>query len=89
MKEEKFNNIVSLIAILLVVVIILMAIFLDIGTFFIVLINLFGLFIGVTCLIFGYFCFNENEPDDAITLTLWGIAIVVAIIFIDKAVIGS
>ena len=86
MKEEKFNNIVSLIAILLVVAIVLMAIFLDIGAFFIVLINLFGLFVGVPCLIFGYFCFNENEPDDAITLTLWGIAIVVAIIFIDKAV---
>ena len=88
MKEEKFNNIVSLIAILLVVVIILMAIFLDIGTFVMVLVNIAGLLFGIACLIFGYLCFNENEPDDAITLTLWGIAIVVTIIFIDKAVIG-
>lgn len=86
MKEEKFNNIVSLIAIFLVVVIILMAIFLDIGTFIMVLVNVTGLPFGIACLIFGYFCFNENEPDDAITLTLWGIAIVVAIIFIDKLV---
>lgn len=88
MKEEKFNNIVSLVAILLVAVVILMAIFLDIGTFVMVLVNVAGLLFGIACLIFGYFCFNENEPDDAITLTLWGIAIVVAIIFIDKAVIG-
>lgn len=86
MKEEKFNNIVSLIAILLVVVIILMAIFLDIGTFIMVLVNVAGLLFGIACLIFGYLCFNKNEPDDAITLTLWGLAIILAVIFIDKLV---
>ena len=86
MNEEKFNNIVSLAVIFMVAVIILMAIFLDIGTFVMVLVNVAGLIFGIVCLVCGYLAFNDCVADEAITFVLWGLAIIIAVIFIDKLV---
>lgn len=86
MNEKKFNDIVSLVAILLVAVVVLMAIFLDIGAFVMVLVNVAGLLFGIACLVGGYFALNDCAADEAITLALWGLAIIIAVIFIDKLV---
>lgn len=83
--NEKKINILPLIIALSVAVIILMAIFLDIGTFLMVLMNLAGFSIGIGCLVFGYFEF-DCDINDSIYLIVWGLILIIAVIFVDKLV---